>query len=294
MNLFITGITGFCGHHITKHLLSSGHNIIGAVRSNNVNKVRCFEKNDNFTLFKTDLLRFSEFPSKVDAIIHIAATSPDFGKDVNNFINDNIIVTQNIINAAYNSNVNKIIFFSSISVNGEVDGSIVDESTPILNPSTYGLSKRIGELMLLENSNSINSIAFRLPSIIGKGASRHWLANMLNKAKSNQDINIYNPDAHFNNAVHIINLCIFVDRLLKVNWDGFDFLTLGSDGYLTIRDIVELIVKKTQSKSKIVICPETRSHFTISNKKACDVYEFQPSNFETILNSYLNDSVIKK
>ena len=80
---------------------------------------------------------------------------------------------------AKNVGVKRFIFFSSLSVYGEIKDSIVHETTPILNPGPYGASKLFGEACLKEAEKEMPSIALRLPAVLGKGARRHWLANIL-------------------------------------------------------------------------------------------------------------------
>ena len=142
---------------------------------------------------------------------------------------------------------------------------------------------------LKEYSDRLPSVAFRLPAIVGRGAHRHWLATTLEKALKNELIQAFNLGSPFNNAIHIQDLCCFVDKLISYPLKGFHAMTLASDGGLTIQSIIEKIKKATNSLSKIVIIPEKRTSFTISIEKAKKDFQYLPREFGQTLDLYLNE-----
>ena len=56
---------------------------------------------------------------------------------------------------------------------------------------------------------------FRLPGVVGKNSSHNFLSNLMKKIKKNQNLIVYNPKAMFNNLIHVKNLCLIVEQILK-------------------------------------------------------------------------------
>src|SRR5207248_1320682 len=95
-----------------------------------------------------------------------------------------------------------------------VEDPVVDETTPITDPDIYGLTKLIGEKLVGDPTATFRSIAIRLPGVVGPGSVRNWLTNVVAAAKEGREIDIYNPTASFNNAIHVADLARFVANLL--------------------------------------------------------------------------------
>jgi len=289
MNIFVTGASGFSGYHVVDYLMKNNYNLTALMRQENKENKLLKNENINFIYKPLEDLKF--LPDGIDIIIHSAAVSPMEKIKSADFIQSNIVATHNLVHLAKKHKVKKFIFFSTVSVYGEINDLILNEASPIINPNNYGLSKLMSELCLKDASSDMMSLAIRFPAIIGKGAKRHWLANTLNKALLNQDINIFNPDSYFNNAVHIQEICKFIESLFSKEWSGFDVINISSSGGITINNIINMIIKKTGSSSQIIKESSPKHHFTICHKKAERIYGYRPIPFEEALQNYLSDSI---
>ena len=293
MNVFLTGISGFSGFHIANYLVKKNYNVHALIRKKNSVKENEILKNGKINYIYNSLEDLDFLPEKTNVIIHTAAVSPTKETCTGDFIRDNVLGTQNLVSLARMQGVEKFIFFSTISVYGEINDVVLKENTPIVNPNAYGMSKLLGELCLREASDKIMSLAIRFPAIIGRGTKRHWLANTLEKALLNQDICIFNPDAYFNNAIHIRELCFFIEKLLLKSWNEFDIINISSSGGMKIKNILNMIIEKTGSLSRVIESPSQNGHFSINTKRAEEVYGYKPISFETALESYLFDSIVE-
>jgi UDP-glucose 4-epimerase len=295
MKVFLTGANGFSGSHILRHLLECGHQVYAIFRKHPflLNAIEP-QHRGNMILRQGDLNTLQELPQDIDAIIHTAATSPDSNIKTEDFIRDNVLATEKLVQLALESGIKKFIFFSSLSVYGHIQVPVVDELTSIINPNPYGASKLLGEFSLKEYASQISSIAIRLPAVIGLGAKRHWLANTIEKAMKGEEITIFNPNAAFNNAVHIQDLSQLVECLMSQDFEGAETITVASEGHLLIQDIIERILKVTNSSSEIRRESNAKHSFIISNKKAIQDYHFKPKNFEKGLSSYLEAVIMDR
>lgn len=282
MRILVTGPNSFSGKTILEGFINNGYEVTVISRT-----PLSYHGSQNIRCIRGDLAHIKQLGGVFDAVVHIAATSPTMGVSSANLIQDNILATQNLIQLIQGLQVKKFIFFSTCSVYGEVSNNLLDESTPIYNPCPYGASKLMCEAILREQT-TFQSIAIRLPAVIGRGAARHWLANTIKKAKTGEDIIIYNPEALFNNAIAITALFQFIDHLLHFKWPySFDYLNVASKHGLPIFRIVEKILASCHSTSNVITSTTKKPFFSISSQYAIDNYAFEPLMFEEVLDHYL-------
>ncbi len=138
-NILITGGAGYIGSHIVEQLVKTAANIIifdnletGYKRL--LNKKVKFIKGD----IKNKKKIFKAINDhKVDSIIHLAAylNISEAETYKKKYYNNNIKGTLNLINACKKSKVKNIIFSSSCSIYGNVQGAVDEKKKP--NPKSY-------------------------------------------------------------------------------------------------------------------------------------------------------------
>lgn len=293
MHILLTGASSFLGRSIVPQLALAGHRIYAVWHAHKANykQDQCrFPQIDLIQADLSDIEVYATFPDRIDAIIHIAAVSSKV-HSIYEFIQNNVTGMKNLIEYALNKKVNYLIYLSSLSIHGRIEDTVVTEKTPIINPDMYGMSKYIAELLLCEKAININSIAIRLPGVLGIGAHRHWLSTVFTRAKNGDDILIFNPDAPFNNAVHVEDLAEFINNLLERKWHGFHVMPLGAGGLTTIKEAVERIILKTESTSRVIIKREDKSSFIISSHYAKDTFQYTPMNINEMIDKYVDENI---
>jgi len=199
---------------------------------------------------------------------------------------DNVIGTRNLVEAARHAGVRHFVFLSSLSIHGEISAPEVDERTPRHNPDVYGATKQLGERLAASLSHSASVFALRLPGVVGRGAGRNWLAGLLAALRGSGPVAIYNPDAPFNNAVHVDDLAVFVERLLGGSDPGYEVLTLGARDALPVRDVAERLARAVDYRGEIAVRPAPRPGFTISSRRAIEQYGYAPLPMSALLERY--------
>ncbi len=154
MKIFITGIAGFLGSHLAKHLIDLGHdvsgndNMIGGDLENISKKVK-FYKEDC-----TDLKKMTKLTENVDVVYHCAATAHE-GLSVfsPNFITKNIyLASTSIITASIINKVKRFVFCSSMARYGEQKTPFTEDmDTMPVDP--YGIAKVASEKCLIHLAN---------------------------------------------------------------------------------------------------------------------------------------------
>ena len=158
MKILVTGAAGFLGSHLCDELLSKNYIVLG-IDNFFRGKEENLPSHKNFSFVQADLREksltekiFNEF--NPDIVIHYAAINGTrYFYDIPfKVCNDNIIITQNVLEAC-NQNVKKIVYASSSEVYGPSPVIPTSESEPmILHPTadrdSYASSKAIGEFLV--------------------------------------------------------------------------------------------------------------------------------------------------
>jgi len=290
MYVLITGAGGFNGASLSRFLLENGHNVSAVIRNSTGQLPKEILRHQRFFQVHGDLAEGIDFPKNVEAVVHMAATSPAPGVSADDMINDNVKATSMLVRQSVEAGVRCFIYFSTLSVYGEINQPEVDEYTPIIDPDIYGKTKMTGEELVADQAASWRSLAIRLPAVIGPGAVRHWLTDVLAKAKKGEDISIFNGEQPFNNAVHVDDVCTMIIGLLGKYWEGHDAITIGADDSISVRAVVETIINAAESPSEIVECQSPKPSFTISNKNAINNYGYKPQSLEVMLRRFVMEN----
>jgi nucleoside-diphosphate-sugar epimerase len=281
MHVLVTGAGGFSGSHIALQLIADGHDVTVCVGHSPGRFPLDAATRD---VLVGDLAGELPLPKNVDAVVHAAARLPGAEVTDEAILHSNIEGTRRIVNYARSSGAKTLIYLSSLSVYGNITAPIVDEATPIEKPDTYGKSKWFGEQML--RCEQFRSLAIRLPGIIGPRPVLNWLTNVLHQVRAGSDISVFNPDAAFNNAVHVSDLAALVSSLLVKGWKGFDIVTLGAAGQTTVRQAVQTLIDAFGATSRIVVRTGTKPSFVISSSHACDRYGYRPMEISSMLRRF--------
>ena len=158
-NILITGGAGYIGSHIVEQLIKNHETVI--ILDNLVTGYkRLINKKAKF--IKADINNKSKITKiirdhNISSIIHLAAYLNVSEAETNKqkYYKNNITGTKNLLDACKNSNIKNIIFSSSCSVYGNVNGSVSENRK--LNPQGYyGYTKFKGETLIKKLSLKYN------------------------------------------------------------------------------------------------------------------------------------------
>jgi UDP-glucose 4-epimerase len=287
-HVLVTGAGGFSGSEITRALLEAGCRVTAYVGTSRGRLPGGAFGQEQLAVVAADLSREFPNPGHVDTIVHAAARSPAPGITTDRMVRDNVIVTRNVVDAAGRFGAKKIIYLSSLSVYGRIETLVVDEQTPVCDPDVYGMTKMIGEELV--RGAGVPSISIRLPGVLGRGSVRNWLTSILQEVQVGNEISIFNPDAPFNNAVHISDLCDLISGLVGQSWNRSDFVTLGAAGHMQVKEIVEYLIRETNSTSSIKLTNSKKVSFTISSQRAQEIYGYRPMDMQRMLNRFVTEN----
>ena len=169
--VFITGINGFTGKHLEKHLTEKGFQVCGSTldETRQANHFKCDILNEE-ALF--DVLN----KVKPHYVIHLAAISFVASKNQQNIYTVNVFGTINLLNAIkrLDYSLNKILIASSATVYGNIEGELNETMCPT-PVNHYGNSKLVMENMIKTYFDKLNIIITRPFNYTGVGQESHFL-----------------------------------------------------------------------------------------------------------------------
>ncbi|MGC8667151.1 MAG: NAD-dependent epimerase/dehydratase family protein [Chthonomonadales bacterium] len=149
MRILITGNTGHIGREVTQAIAGAGHTLRTLDQA-------AQPRNDPWDHYPADIRSIGEVrraAQGMDAVVHLAAVPGDRSGNPNEVFTTNVVGTWNVLLAAAEAGVERVIFFSSVNSLGNFQGHRttlyfpIDDAYPRHPVSPYQLSKHLGEEM---------------------------------------------------------------------------------------------------------------------------------------------------
>lgn len=190
MGILITGINGFVGRTLRRHLLEKGYNdITGIDLISSDHSVYAVDITDHIAVEK------AINGIKPSCIFHLAGISRVDHSNPHQLYSINTIGTLNILNAALRqSHMPKVILVSSAQVYGNIPlhQQPISETTPVSPVNHYGASKSAAEQIALgiHNEAGLPVVILRPFNHIGRGQDPHFVIPKIINAFKNRDTDI--------------------------------------------------------------------------------------------------------
>jgi dihydroflavonol-4-reductase len=139
---FITGATGFVGHHVATSLLRNGWELRALCRSR-PSPDAGLPGMEWFTGDIRNPAQLTEAMAGAQAVFHVAADYRLWAKDPREIYESNVTGTVNVMRAAKAAGVERVVYTSSVGALGlNRDGTPADENTPVCLGDMVGHYKR--------------------------------------------------------------------------------------------------------------------------------------------------------
>lgn len=150
-NVIVTGGMGFIGSHLTEKLLEENKvTVIDNESTGKIENIKHLLSNENLTIIKGSIvdLNLTEIFKEKDYVFHLAAipSVPRSVKDPFSSNEANVAGTLNVLIAAKDAGIKKVIFSSSSSVYGDTPTLPKREDMPVNPMSPYAITKATGEM----------------------------------------------------------------------------------------------------------------------------------------------------
>lgn len=158
--IFITGISGMIGFHLSLLLKKMNYHVVGIDNYNTYYDVNLkydrtkILQESGITVLNDDVLRtnkWSDYLNNVDCVIHLAASVGIRHSSENpyEYIENNIVATQKLIDACCKNSINNVIYASTSCVQHGQKLPFKESDNPGMQTSAYGYTKRVNECQFL-------------------------------------------------------------------------------------------------------------------------------------------------
>ena len=212
MNILVTGGSGFIGKNLVSELLKDGHRVVIYDR----------RKSDVYPDFCTvgdirDQKKLTEALVGIDAVYHLAAEHHDNVQPASLYYDVNVGGAENLVFAAKQNNVKKLIFTSTVAVYG-FNGGEPDENSSIKPFNDYGKSKYDAEVVFdnwAKGEYSACLVIVRPTVIFGEG-NRGNVYNLVKQIASKRFIMV-GDGKNKKSMGYVLNLVRLLIKLLHTS-----------------------------------------------------------------------------
>lgn len=262
--ILVTGGAGFVGSNLCEKLLNDGNYVICLDNFFTGSKanVEKFANNSNFELVNHDVT--DEYLNEVDQIYNLAcpASPPHYQYDPIKTMKTSVFGIINMLELAKKCNAT-ILQASTSEVYGNPNVHPQLESywgnvNPIGIRSCYDEGKRCAETLMMDYHRQfgIDTKIVRIFNTYGPNMAQNdgrVVSNFILQALKNEDITIYGDGSQTRSFCYVDDL---VEGLIKMmNSKLAGPVNLGNPSERTVLDFAKLIIKMTNSNSKIVNKP---------------------------------------
>jgi len=264
--ILVTGGAGFLGSHLCDQLISGGNEVIclDNFATGRVRNIRHLLNNPLFSVLRQDVV--TPFDLEVDEIYNLAcAASPvDYQADSIGTTKTCVLGALNCLELARRRGIR--VFHASTS---EVYGDPLVHPQPEgyfgnVNPvgprACYDEGKRCAESLFFDYSRQ-HRVEIRVARIFNTYGPRmraddgRVVSNFVVQALQGRDITIYGSGLQTRSFCYVDDLIEGVVGLTRAHGHAVGPINLGNPGEFTIRELADLVISQTGSRSKIVHLP---------------------------------------
>jgi len=249
---FVTGGAGFIGSHLVDHLVDRGVQVtiydnlsIGQKRF-----VQDHIDSGAARLVVADLLDFDSLAQHLrdcEVVFHLAA-NPEARWGIENTrldLEQETLVTYNVLEVMRRNSVKQIVFASSGTVYGEVDGPVDEDHGPLFPISLYGAGKLACEALIsaFVSTFGLQGWIFRFGNVLGPRGTHGAVMDFITKLKENpRELEILGDGRQRKPYLHVYDC---VDGILY----GYEhasaplnYFNLGPSDTTQVRKLAEFLI----------------------------------------------------
>jgi len=214
----------------------------------------------------------------VDTVIHLAGKTKK-GLEWEEYFENNVIGTLNILKYCVEKNIKKIIFVSSY-VYGNPKYLPIDEQHPIAPHNLYTKSKFLAEELCKKFSemHDLNVIVLRPFNIFAKTMNKdNLISKLITSINTKKIVTITNR----NSKRDFLYIDDFIELILKIKDHDFKYeiFNIGSGISYSFDEVIEMIEKSTSKKLNLEYENDVQSYIeniTADNSKITKMLNWQP------------------
>jgi len=243
MRIAITGAAGFIGRNLARYLAQRGYGVIALVRTRDQKQSLQADVLDVWFADVTDPASLRNAFSGVDVVVHLAAlfTNPEASRQLYYLVN--VEGTKNVLEAARDSGVRRVIHCSTVGVASGVGPPPYSETTPYSpqGDDKYETTKCEAERLVLQyyKTSGLPIVVIRPAQVYGPGDVR--------KAKFYRMVKkgvIVDPGRTMKHLVYVDDLCRAMElAIVREEAVGQGFIIAGEKP-IALNDLVGVVASE--------------------------------------------------
>lgn len=248
--ILITGVTGFLGRYLADKLTGQGYEVVGiSTKMADKSTYQCNLQD------KMQIMKVVQ-DAQPDIVIHCAALSSVTRGEVLDYYINNVLATENLIEAVNTTpSVNRFLFISTAGVYGNQDCEVLTELLPPNPVSHYGYSKLICERLCTNNLTNPDMCTIIRPfNIVGSGQNEDFIVPKLIR-----HFKVRAPEIKLGNIntirdyIDIYSACDIISELMISQESYGKIVNLCSGVGLSVGDLISRLEKISDHKIKVVV-----------------------------------------
>lgn len=255
-HFFVTGGCGFIGSHLTRRLLDlrdARVTVFDNLVSGHEWYLDDICDDERLRVVNGDLKDAGAVAKAIkgcDHAYHLAA-NPDIAKAVTDPSVDfweGTLLTNNLLEACRINGVRRITYASGSGVYG--DRSVVpmqEDFGPLEPVSTYGASKLGCEAMLSAYCHmfEMHAVVFRFANVVGPRQTHGVTYDFVRRLLADpSELRIFGDGRQSKSYIHVSDVVDAMFLLREREWQGFQVYNAGTDDYVTVQEIADMVVEQ--------------------------------------------------
>jgi UDP-glucuronate 4-epimerase len=259
--ILITGGAGYIGSHLADRLIDRGRRVVCLDnfdsyydRSYKERNVAGVVDSDLGELIEGDIRQVGKLRALVTrlqpaAIVHLAAR-PGVRQSLTNprvYMDNNLTGTLNVLQAAREAGVPRIVFASTSSVYGTVEGPANEDQTPCRPLSPYGASKVGAEALCssFAQSGAMSILALRFFTVIGPRQRPDMaLPQFARKIACGEPIRVFGDGSSMRDYTYVLDLVDALEAAISVDYSGYTVLNVGGGHPVALNKVIRVLEDK--------------------------------------------------
>lgn len=266
-NILVCGGCGFIGSNLINELMKDNNNnviCIDNLLTGDLNNIKHHLKNIRFTFYEKDIIdSLSYIKIKIDEIYNFACPASPIHYQNNKIhtLKSSVIGVLNLLELT-RINDCKFLQASTSEVYGDSLINPQDESyfgnvNPIGIRSCYDEGKRCAETLIMDyhREYKLKTKIVRIFNTYGINMQENdgrVISNFIIQALNNEDITIYGDGKQTRSFQYIDDLIDGVIKIMNTDENVYEPINIGNPDEKTILELADLIIKLTDTKSKLV------------------------------------------
>jgi len=267
--VLVTGAGGFIGSHLTEALVKAGAKVRVFIRYNSRDGRGNLEDLEQSVLEQVEIISgdlcdadaIDRSIKGCDTVFHLGALVgiPYSYKNPREVVETNVMGTFNVLTAARDHDVSRIIHTSTSEVYGSARYVPIDEAHPLQGQSPYSASK-IGADKLAESfyaSFDLPVVTIRPFNCYGpRQSARAIIPTLITQALALEEIKLGNTEAR-RDFTFVTDTAEAFMKAAQIQEAVGKVFNIGSGQEISIGELAQIIINTIQSTAKIVV-DETR------------------------------------